>query len=108
MKYIITLLILINSLNANTASWYGKECEGQYMANMQKFDPWRYTCASWHYPFNTKLKVTNIANGKHIVVTVTDRGPAKRLNRAIDLSMIAFKQIADLETGLIQVRIEKL
>jgi|DEB0MinimDraft_6_1074348.scaffolds.fasta_scaffold03071_12 rare lipoprotein A len=107
MKYLL-LLLLATSLHANTASWYGKECEGNYTANMEVFDPWKYTCASWHYPFNTMLKVTNTANGKYIVVRVNDRGPNKRLNRAIDLSMIAFKQIADLETGLINVRIEKL
>lgn len=91
-----------------TASFYGKECHGKRMANGQYFDMHKLTCASWDYPFDTKLRVTNMANGQSVEVTVTDRGPNKRLNRIIDLSQAAFDYIADLKVGLIKVKVEKL
>lgn len=99
---------LIAAVAIGIASWYGPECHGKLMANGQPFDMNALTCASWHHPFGTKLRVTNISNGRAVVVTVTDRGPAKRLKRAIDLSRAAFESIADLKVGLITVQIEKL
>lgn len=66
------------------------------------------TCACWNQPFGTRLKVTCLATGKSVIVTVTDRGPAKRLGRAIDLAEGAFAAIADKRKGVIEVRIEKL
>jgi rare lipoprotein A len=79
------------------------------MANGQPFNPAAMTCASWDYPFGTKLRIEH--NAKAVVVTVTDRGPAKRLyrkGRKLDLSRAAFKQLAPLDKGLIRVRIFKL
>lgn len=64
--------------------------------------------AIWNVPFGTSLKVTNLSNNKSVVVVVKDRGPAKRLNRSIDLSKAAFAQIADLKSGLIKVKIEEV
>jgi len=63
-------------------------------------------CASWKYPLGTVLKVTNLENGKSVVVRVVDRGPAKRLGRIIDLTKYAFSQIANLRQGLIKVKVE--
>lgn len=116
MNKLILLLIVLNGVlicqgdakEVGVASWYGKELEGEYMANMKPFNPYRYTCASWNYPLGTKLIVTNLSNNRRIVVEVTDRGPNKRLNRVIDLSMIAFKQIEDLDKGLTKVKVERL
>lgn len=90
------------------ASFYGEDHRGRPTANRELFNPDNFTCASWHYRFNTRLLVTNMANGRSVVVRVNDRGPARRLHRAIDLSAAAFRQIADPDVGLIQVRIEKL
>ena len=90
------------------ASWYSQNDPGILLttANMERFDDSELTCAVWDLPFNTILKVTNLENGKFVIVRVNDRGPAKRLNRAIDLTKTAFSQIADLDKGLADVSIE--
>jgi len=90
------------------ASWYSQNDPGILLttANMERFDDSELTCAIWDLPFNTILKVTNLENGKSVIVRVNDRGPAKRLNRAIDLTKAAFSKIADLEKGLAEVSVE--
>ena len=101
------LLSLTTCLGATgTASWYGEEHRGHIMANGRPFNPDKLTCASWHYSFGTKLKV--IHGAKSVIVEVTDRGPAKRLHRIVDLSAAAFKQLDDPDLGLIAVTIVKL
>lgn len=88
------------------ASWYGDELKGRPMANGQPFDPNRLTCASWFYPFGTRLRVEH--GGRSVVVVVTDRGPAPELvrrGRIIDLSRAAFARLAPLGRGLIPVRV---
>ena len=75
-------------------------------ANMERFNDSKLTCAVWDLPFNTILKVTNLENGKSVIVRVNDRGPARRLNRSIDLTKAAFARICDLEKGLAEVSIE--
>lgn len=64
--------------------------------------------AMWDIPFGTRVRVTNLANGKSVVTTVLDRGPAKRLKRLIDLSKGSFEKIADTKQGIIDVKIEVL
>jgi len=90
------------------ASWYSQNDPGILLttANMEQFDDSQLTCAMWDMPFNTILKVTNLENGKSVIVRVNDRGPAKRLNRAIDLTKQAFSMIADLDNGLADVSVE--
>ena len=90
------------------ASWYSQNDPGILLttANMERFDDSELTCAMWDMPFNAILKVTNLENGKSVIVRVNDRGPAKRLNRAIDLTKAAFSKIADLEKGLAEVSVE--
>ena len=90
------------------ASWYSQNDPGILLttANMERFDDSELTCAVWDLPFNTILKVTNLENGKSVIVRVNDRGPAKRLNRTIDLTKQAFSRIADLDKGLADVSVE--
>lgn len=90
------------------ASWYSETDPGinLHTANGEIFDDRRLTCASWEYPFGTKLRVTSLKNGKTVIVRVNDRGPAKRLGRLIDLTKGAFRKIAPLERGLIEVKVE--
>ena len=64
--------------------------------------------ASWYYPLGSKVKVTNLSNKKSVVVTIKDRGPAKRLHRQIDLGKYAFSLLSSLSKGTIKVRIEKV
>lgn len=58
-------------------------------------------------PMGTKVKVTNLANGKSVVAKVTDRGPYVP-NRVVDLSLAAFKQIATLKEGVVNVNVKTL
>lgn len=62
------------------------------------------TCAHKRYPLGTMLKVTNIKNGKSVVVKVTDRCGTRRI---IDLSYAAAKQLDMVASGLAMVRVEK-
>lgn len=86
---------------SGVASYYGEAHHGKLMANGKPFDQWAMTAASWNYPLGTKVRVTNAA-GESVFVTITDRGPAKRLNRVIDLSRAAFAKLAPLRQGLIR------
>jgi rare lipoprotein A len=75
---------------------------------MEIFSEKEMTCASWDFPFNTILEVTNLENGKRIYVRVNDRGPAERLykeGRVIDLTKAAFAKICDLEKGLTRITV---
>ena len=95
--------------NHSVASWYGGgEKLNKYTASGEVFNPKALTCASWDHPFNTCLKVTNLSTGKNVIVRVNDRGPARRLGRAIDLTRFAFSRIANPGKGLVFVKIEKL
>jgi len=95
------------------ASWYSKRDKGikKHTANMEVFDDQDLTCAMWDVPFNQRIKVTNLENGKSIIVRVNDRGPHKRLvrrGRVIDLTKAAFAEIASLKKGLIDIELEFL
>ena len=94
------------------ASWYSLDDPGvtPWTANAERFDDQVLTCAIWGVPFDTRLCVTNLENGRSVIVRVNDRGPAERLvfaeSRIIDLTKTAFAAIADPATGLIRVRVE--
>jgi len=95
------------------ASWYSEDDAGilPTTANMEIFDDEGLTCAIWDVPFHTLIRVTNQINGKSVIVRVNDRGPAKRLvkeGRIIDLTKAAFAEIASLDEGLIQIKMEIL
>ena len=113
----LTLFAFIKEVNSTVvlfdgmASWYSENDPGilKTTANMERFSDEKLTCAMWGLAFNTILKVTNTGNGKSVFVRVNDRGPAKRLvqkGRIVDLTKSAFAKIADLEKGLIHVKIE--
>ena len=85
------------------ASWYGDECAGKPTASGELFDPSQLTAAMWDVPFGTRVKVD--LGPKSVIVRINDRGPAKRLNRGIDLSREAFSQLAHTDAGLISVKL---
>ncbi len=92
------------------ASWYAEFSPGvlETTANMEKFNHDGMTAAMWGVPFDTLLEVTNMDNGKTVIVRVNDRGPAKRLvkeGRIVDLTMAAFEKIGDIDKGLVNVRV---
>jgi rare lipoprotein A len=94
------------------ASWYGEELRGKLMANGKRFDPNKLTAASWFYPLGTRVRVTIRSpefESRSVLVTITDRGPAKRLvqqGRVIDLGFAAFQRIAQPDVGLVEVTVE--
>jgi rare lipoprotein A len=97
----------LNRIRNGSASWYGEEYRGRLMANGKPFNPDALTCAIWDYPFGTRLRVW--AGGyRSIDVTVTDRGPDKKLKRLIDLSEAAFAALAPTDVGLLNVTIAVL
>jgi rare lipoprotein A len=81
------------------ASFYD---EPQMTANGETFDPDADTAAHKTLAFNTRLRVTNVANGRSVVVRVNDRGPYVS-GRCLDLSRAAFASIADTSAGTIAV-----
>ncbi|AXE37640.1 Endolytic peptidoglycan transglycosylase RlpA [Acidipropionibacterium virtanenii] len=81
------------------ASYYG---EGSRTANGERFNPSAMTAAHKTYKFGTKLKVTNRANGRSVVVRINDRGPYVS-GRCLDLSTGAFKKIASTSAGVATV-----
>lgn len=91
------------------ASYYGAgEALNDNTAMNIPFDTRLMECASWNYPLGSVLKVTSVRTGRSVIVRCTDRGPAKRLNRAIDLTAHAFAQIDDPHRGLTEVEIQRL
>lgn len=72
------------------------------------FDTRLMECATWRYPLGSVLEVTSLRTGRKVVVRCTDRGPARRLNRLIDLTCEAFAEIDSLEMGLTPVRVRRL
>ena len=87
------------------ATFYGGVFNGRTTASGEKFDKNKMTCASNHYKMGTMLEVTNVLNGKTVVVKVNDTGGFK--GKKIDLSEGAFKKIANLKQGVIKVKVEQ-
>lgn len=90
------------------ASYYADKFNGRRTTSGRKFDNNKYTAAHKKFPFGTKVKVTNEANGKSVIVEITDRGPFVK-SREIDLSKRAFNDIASRrDDGSMQVTIAVL
>ena len=99
---------------SGTASWYGEEHRGRLMANGRKFNPDKLTAASWYYPLGSRVQVICNTPGRatrSVVVTITDRGPAKDLvqnGRIIDLTRAAFRRLSEPNAGLVQVVVRRV
>lgn len=89
------------------ASWYGPNFHGKKTATGDKYDMMGLTCASNQYPLGTWLKVTNVRNGKSVVVRVNDR-MHPRMKRLVDLSKGAAKELGMISTGVATVKIDDL
>ncbi|MFQ5671236.1 MAG: septal ring lytic transglycosylase RlpA family protein [Acidobacteriota bacterium] len=89
------------------ASWYGRPFHGRLTASGERFNMHDLTAAHRTLPFHTRVRVTNLDNGKQVVVRINDRGPFRK-GRIIDLSMAAARKIAMLGPGLARVRLEVL
>ena len=87
------------------ASWYGNQHQGRLTASGERFDEHKLTAAHRTLPLDTKVKVTNLENGKSVEVKVNDRGPYIP-GRVLDLSTQAAKALGMEKEGLALVRIE--
>jgi rare lipoprotein A len=87
------------------ASWYGGAHQGRRTAAGRRYRMEELTAAHRTLPLDTRLLVTNLANGRQVVVTVSDRGPA-RGSRLIDLSRAAAERLGMIRHGVALVRIE--
>lgn len=89
------------------ASYYGNRVHGHRTSDGSRYHKDSLTCAHRTLPFGTLLRVTNKANGRQVVVRVTDRGPFVR-GRVVDLSMAAAKQLDMVSAGVAQVVVENV
>ena len=89
------------------ASFFAAEMAGRRTANGETCDPATLTAAHRTLPFGTKLRVTNPANGKSVVVRINDRGPFAR-GRVIDLSKAAAAEIGLVQRGHGRVELHRL
>ncbi|HSF67968.1 MAG TPA: septal ring lytic transglycosylase RlpA family protein [Nitrospiraceae bacterium] len=87
------------------ASWYGESFHGKQAANGELFDMEAMTAAHRFLPLGSVVRVVNLANGKHLHVRITDRGPYVN-NRILDLSRGAAARLGMMQEGLSVVRIQ--
>lgn len=87
------------------ATFYGNRAHGQRTSDGSRYHKDSLTCAHRTLPFGTLLKVTNKANGKEVIVRVTDRGPFIA-GRVVDLSRAAARELGMLSMGVAPVVVE--
>lgn len=87
------------------SSWYGRPHHGQPTASGQIFDMNGLTAAHRRLPFGSKIRVTNIRNGRSVLLTVNDRGPFVK-GRILDVSYRAARELSFTQAGLARVRVE--
>jgi rare lipoprotein A len=90
-----------------TASWYGKKFHSRFTSNGEKYDMLGMTAAHKTLPLPTYVEVTNLANGRKVIVKVNDRGPFES-NRLIDLSYVAAKKLGMLGHGTANVDVKAI
>jgi rare lipoprotein A len=93
------------------ASYYGEEFHGKLTASGRPFDMNAMVAAHPTYPFGTRLRVTNLANGRSVEVRVQDRGPARRPRAdgvILDLSRGAAERLGFIRQGRTRVRLDVL
>lgn len=89
------------------ASWYGPGFQSHETASGERYNMYKLTAAHKTLPLSSVVQVTNLSNGRSVVVRVNDRGPFVG-NRLIDLSYAAAKQIGMVNQGVARVSIKAL
>jgi rare lipoprotein A len=92
-------------VQVGTASWYGKQFHGRQTASGDTYDMFQFTAAHRTLPLGTIVKVTNLRNGKWVIVKVNDRGPYVG-HRLVDLSYGAAQMLAFRQRGIEKVKLE--
>jgi rare lipoprotein A len=91
-----------NSSSYGVASFY---TEDEWTANGEKFNTRAMTAAHPTLPFGTRLRVTNVTNGRSVVVRINDRGPFVP-GRVVDLSEAAAENLGMVERGVVKVKLD--
>ena len=86
-------------------SWYSDKFHGKATSSGELYNKNELTAAHRTLPFGTKVKVTNVKNGKSVVVKINDRGPHNK-SRVLDLSKTAFNEIGSIDSGVLNVEME--
>jgi rare lipoprotein A len=91
------------------AVFYGDKWHGRKTASGERFSQYKMTAAHRSLPLGTRVRVTNLSNGKSVVVRINDRGPFGRdRSRIIDLSKAAARRLDFIGDGWTRVRVEVL
>jgi rare lipoprotein A len=90
-----------------TASYYANKFNGRKTASGERFNQDKFTCACNVLPLGTWVKITNIKNGRSVVVKVNDRLHAK-MNRLADLSRAGATKLGYISAGLTRIKLEVL
>jgi len=96
---------LTRSQTSGMASWYGPGFHGNESASGEVFNQNALTAAHRKLPFGTQVRVTNLNNGRSVIVRINDRGPFVR-GRIIDLSAAAARALGMVQTGVAPVSLE--
>ena len=86
------------------ASWYGKDFHNRRTATGRPFNMYEMTAAHRTLPTGTQVRVTNLENGRSVIVVIADRGPFSK-GRIIDLSWAAADQLGFVAKGTARVRV---
>lgn len=89
------------------ASYYAHEFDGRRTASGERFDMQELTAAHRTLPFGTRVRVTNLNNGRSVVVRINDRGPFKK-GRILDVSYAAAQQLRMIGPGTARVQLDLL
>jgi|SRR5579871_6815759 len=90
------------------ATWYGEKFHGLETASGEVFDMFRLTAAHRSLPLGTMVRVTNLGNGKSVLVRINDRGPVVESSSIIDLSFAAAERLGIRDRGRAKVRIDQM
>ena len=86
-------------------SWYADKFHGMKTSSGELYNKNELTAAHKTLPYGTKVKVTNVKNGKSVIVKINDRGPHSK-SRVLDLSKAAFNQIGSVDAGILNIEME--
>lgn len=89
------------------ASWYGRDFQKHRTSSGERYNMYSLTAAHKTLPLSTRVLVTNLANGRQVVVRVNDRGPFVS-NRVIDLSFAAAKKLKMVGRGTVPVDVKAI
>ena len=87
------------------ASFYAHRFHGRSTASGEAYDETKLTAAHRTLPFGTRVRVTNLENGRSVMLRVNDRGPHRK-SRVIDVSYVAAKRLGFVRDGVARVRVE--